>query len=164
MILYHHTNDDTKLLQRYKSSTKTKTFYPLKLICIDYFSRTIFWDKSSYLLGYVDSVSLCSNSWHHLCYCSTILLGTIVLLMSIHSKVRFHSPVFQFIISFQTYGGEYIAPFSYGPKYQIHLHCLSYIIAMLRSPVYHEPLITSKRGWVNRSIEGDSSVRVGSSN
>ena len=34
----------------------------------------------------------------------------------------------------------------------------------VKVPYYHEPLIVSKRGCVNRSIEGDTSVRVGSTN
>ena len=91
------------------------------------------------------------------------IISLVVIVLSY--QVSFHSPVFQVITSFQISRGRiHCTNFSCGPKYINSLHCLSYFIAKVKVPYYHEPLIVSKRECVNRSIEGDSSVRVGSTN
>jgi hypothetical protein len=77
-------------------------------------------------------------------------------------EVSFHSPVFNYLFDFQSHGGEYIAQlFLYMPKY-IKFHTLLKLpYYQVKSPyIYHGPLVIAKRECVDRSIEGDASIRV----
>ena len=82
---------------------------------------------------------------------------------------QFHD--FNYMISIQYFisnptGENTLHYFSYGPKYKDASTLLKLPhLPSENSPIYyHEPLIVPKREWVDRSIEGDSSVRVGSTN
>ena len=81
-------------------------------------------------------------------------------------RLVFIAPSTYLLFVFKSHGGEYIALFSYGPKYKDASTLLKLPhLPSENSPIYyHEPLIVPKREWVDRSIEGDSSVRVGSAN
>ena len=74
---------------------------------------------------------------------STPLLPVFInVLGEIHAQLH----VLHVIIHFEPAGENKLHHFSYIPKYQIQLHCLSYFIAIHKSPVYHGPLIMRKRG------------------
>lgn len=77
---------------------------------------------------------------------------------------EFHSPVLILYFDFKSHGGEYIAllVFVYMPKYKIHTLLKLPYYHVLTSPLYyHGPLISStERECVDRSIEGDASIRV----
>ena len=75
--------------------------------------------------------------------------------------MSFHSPVFTLSCFQIPQGRIHCNYFSIWAKVSNFMYNrLSYRICQLKVP-HHGPLIMFKRGWVDRSIEGDASIRVG---